>query len=254
MPAHDWTRVDAGIFHDFHTMWLVSLRNAIKRVLPTGYTVMTEQKALDYELDILALHQPRPHDPGGTGNGPVEATNGTEGGISVATVPPKVLLSQTAPNPATDYKRRWIAVRHVSGKRVVAIVEVVSPGNKSSQDAIRAFTAKVAELLERGVHVLVIDLFPPTSRDPDGIHRAVWGERAGDYSLPRDRPLTLVSYVAGQKQKAHIQPIAVEEPLVDMPLFLTEERYVYAALESSYSAAFAEVDAEWKQILTAPAT
>jgi hypothetical protein len=153
-----------------------------------------------------------------------------------------------------DYKRRWIAVHHVLGKRVVAVVEVVSPGNKSGQDAIRAFTAKVEELLERGVHVLVIDLFPPTSRDPDGIHRAIWGERAGDYALSRDRPLTLVSYVAGQKQRAYIQPVAVGETLVDMPLFLTEERYVNAALESSYSAAFAEVDAEWQQVLTAPAS
>jgi hypothetical protein len=253
MPVHGWTRVDAGVFLDFHTMWLVSLRNAIKRVLPAGYTVMTEQKAMDYELDILALHQPQPHDPSGTGNGPVESSKSTEGGISVATAPPKVLLSRTAPNPAVDYKRRWIAVRHVSGKRVVAVVEVVSPGNKSGQDAIRAFTAKVEELLERGVHVLVIDLFPPTARDPDGIHRAIWGERAGDYALSQHRPLTLVSYVAGQNQKAYIQPMAVGEMLVDMPLFLTEERYVNAALESSYSAAFAEVDAEWQQVLTASA-
>jgi hypothetical protein len=29
MPVHDWTRVDAGLFHDFHQGWTVALRNAL---------------------------------------------------------------------------------------------------------------------------------------------------------------------------------------------------------------------------------
>jgi len=214
---------------------------------------MTEQRALDYELDILTLRQHRVPEQDGSGNGSVPSEE-TNGGISVAAAPPKVLLSRTAPSPSPelDYRRRWIAIRHVSGKRVVAIVEVVSPGNKSSQDAIRAFTAKVVEWLGLGVHVLVIDLFPPTARDPQGIHQAIWGERAGDYALPSGRPLTLVSYVAGQNQRAYIQPIAVGEALAEMPLFLSEERYVPVPLEPSYSAAFAEVDEDVKEILAAP--
>ena len=55
MPIHDWTRLDSGIFHDFHNMWLIALRNAIKHTLPPGYSVMTEQRTLDYEVDVLAL-------------------------------------------------------------------------------------------------------------------------------------------------------------------------------------------------------
>ena len=31
MPVHDWTRVDAGIFHAFHHDWITDVR----RVLPT---------------------------------------------------------------------------------------------------------------------------------------------------------------------------------------------------------------------------
>lgn len=27
------------------------------------------------------------------------------------------------------------------------------------------------------MHVLVIDLFPPTPRDPQGIHQAIWSEK-----------------------------------------------------------------------------
>jgi hypothetical protein len=35
MPIHDWTRVDAGLFHDFHQSWTVALCNALNSgVLP----------------------------------------------------------------------------------------------------------------------------------------------------------------------------------------------------------------------------
>src|SRR5262245_39710927 len=250
MPVHDWTRVDAGIFHDFHTMWRVSLRKALKRVLPPGYYALTEQKAVGYGPDVLTLGKSQSPTSNGSSNGPVQ-TNGTEGGIHVATAPPKVLISRSSDIPRNEYKRRWIAVRHVSGDRVVAILEVVSPGNKWSDEALRAFTAKAAEFLEHGIHVSVIDVFPPTARDPEGIHRAIWGERASDYSLLPNKPLTLVSYVAGHPERAYVQPVAVGEALPDLALFLTEERYVLVALEATYSAAFAEVDERWQKILAA---
>ncbi len=36
---------------------------------------------------------------------------------------------------------------------------------------------KAADILNQGVHLLVVDLFPPTPRDPHGIHKAIWYER-----------------------------------------------------------------------------
>ena len=42
MPIHDWTRVDAGLFHDFHQSWTVALRNALNSgVLPADYFALT---------------------------------------------------------------------------------------------------------------------------------------------------------------------------------------------------------------------
>ena len=44
MPIHDWTRVDAGLFHDFHQRWTVSLSNALNAgVLPADYFALVEQ-------------------------------------------------------------------------------------------------------------------------------------------------------------------------------------------------------------------
>ena len=38
MPIHDWTRVDAGLFHAFHQSWSVRIQDALNAgVLPKGY-------------------------------------------------------------------------------------------------------------------------------------------------------------------------------------------------------------------------
>ena len=57
-------------------------------------------------------------------------------------------------------KQKTVTVRHVSGDRIVAMVEIVSPGNKSARHAIRSFVEKAVEALYRGYHLLVVDLFP----------------------------------------------------------------------------------------------
>ena len=68
-----------------------------------------------------------------------------------------------------------VVIRHGRGK-VVAIIEILSPGNKDSRNAIRTFVEKAADILNQGVNLLVVDLFPPTPRDPQGIHKAIWDE------------------------------------------------------------------------------
>ena len=49
----------------------------------------------------------------------------------------------------------------------------MSLGNKDSRNAIRTFVEKAADILNQGVNLVVVDLFPPTPRDPQGIHKAV---------------------------------------------------------------------------------
>jgi hypothetical protein len=64
-------------------------------------------------------------------------------------------------------------IHHASDPRIVAVIEVVSPGNQNSRHGLRSFAEKVAELLRGGIHMLIADLFPPGPRDPQGIHKAV---------------------------------------------------------------------------------
>ena len=84
-----------------------------------------------------------------------------------------------------------------------------------------AFLAKAAEALDRGYHLLLVDLQPPTPRDPEGIHAAISGEFGGKPKrAPADKPLTMVAYDAGPPKEAYVQWMAFGDRLIDMPLFL----------------------------------
>jgi hypothetical protein len=101
--------------------------------------------------------------------------------------------------------------------------------------------------------LLLVDLFPPSSRDPQGIHRAVWGEDCGeDYVLPADKPLTCVSYVGGAGAEAFVELVAVGDLLPEMPLFLTPETYISSPLETTYQLAWDGMPEFWRNTLTTP--
>src|SRR5262245_17981179 len=90
------------------------------------------------------------------------------------------------------YRRRQkaVVIRHVSGDRVIAVIEIVSRGNKTARRAFRDFIQKAVELLNSGIHLLITDLFAPRKFDPEGVHAAIWEEVAGeDFELPRDQRL-----------------------------------------------------------------
>ena len=136
-------------------------------------------------------------------------------------------------------KAKAVVIRHKSNHEVIAVVEVVSPGNKNSRHGLRAFVDKAEELLRAGIHLLIVDLFPPGRRDPQGIHKVIWDRLHEEpFTLPPDKPLTLAAYVAGTELVAYVEPVAVGDPLPDMPVFLTADRYVPCPLEATYRASW----------------
>ena len=90
---------------------------------------------------------------------------------------------------------------------------------------------------DEGIHVLVVDLFPPTPRDPQGIHGVIWDEIGDEtFDFPPGKDRTLVSYESGDDRVAYIEPLAVGDVLRDMPLFLSRGLHVPVPLESTYLA------------------
>jgi hypothetical protein len=242
MPAHDWTRVDAGIFHAFHHDWITELSRALNRgVLPKDYYALPEQIAGGFGPDVLTLRHPD--------GAPGESDDGA-GGVALAVTPPKVRLRMSSEANRYAAKAKSIAVRHVSNHRVVAMIEVVSPGNKSSRAGLESFVRKAHDALALGIHLLIVDLFPPGPRDPEGIHKAVWSEDCDpDYALPPGKPLTCVSYIGGAAAEAFIESIGVGDPLPEMPLFLTPDVYVDVPLETTYQSAWDTMPGYWRDVL-----
>jgi len=143
-------------------------------------------------------------------------------------------------------KKNLIAVRHRHGD-IVAIIEIVSPGNKGSKQEFRRFVEKTSDLIAVGVHVLVVDLFPPTARDPNGIHAALWDE---DYECPGDKPLTLASYDAEDKA-GYVESVAVGDTMPAMPIFLRQQHYVSVPLDETYGVAWEKFPRQLKGLLEA---
>lgn len=241
MPIHDWTRVDAGIFHHFHQSWIAELAGALNAGgLPADYYALAEQFAGGRGPDVLTLQ------------GPAGAVAGVEpaGGLTVTESPPQVQFHLKSEGDWYAAKANALTIRHVSGHRVVAVLEIVSPGNKSSRYALQQFVGKTTELLRSGVQLLIVDLLPPGPRDPQGIHKPIWDYFIeNEFELPRNTPLTLVSYAAGTYPEAFVEPVAVGRALPDMPLFLSPEVYVPVPLEATYQSAWRRVPAYWREQL-----
>ncbi|MEZ6134484.1 MAG: DUF4058 family protein [Pirellulaceae bacterium] len=244
MPIHDWSRVAAGIFHHLHHSWIEEIQRSLNTgVLPSNYYALAEQRTAGYGLDVLALQASS--DDGDA----LDPPDQRDGGLMVA----KPQVAITAETDMEFYRRKQnvVAVRHVSDDRVVALVEVVSPGNKSSRAALRTFVEKTAQLLDQRIHLLILDLHQPGSFDPQGIHGAIWEEIADSWTAPPERPLTLVGYESALTVRAFVQPVAVGETLIDMPLYLEPNGYVLVPLEATYDRAFKALPARWRSVVEA---
>ncbi|MGH7226063.1 MAG: DUF4058 family protein, partial [Gemmataceae bacterium] len=152
MPVHDWTRVAAGIFHDFHVAWIPEIRKALNSgLLPSGYYALAEQHAGNSIADVLTLHASEPPPE------PMPPPPDT-GGLLVAEAPPKARRKMTIEQEMPTL-RRSLAIRHISGHRLVAVLEIVSPANKDRPQSVDDFAGKIVSALRFGGHVMVVDLF-----------------------------------------------------------------------------------------------
>lgn len=236
MPLHDWTRVPAGLFHHFHQSWSVGLVQALNAGrLPKGTIALVEQRSGPREPDVLAIEARA-----GRSGLDVDA-----GGVAIME-PPVTQIVHRSDKEIYAGRANRIVIRHHLG-RIVAVIEIVSPGNKDTRAALRDFVDKTVQFLREGIHVLVVDLFPPTPRDPQGIHKVLWDEIGDEpFAFPPGKDRTLVSYETGDDRIAYIEPVAIGDVLRDMPLFLTRSLHVPVPLESTYLATWDATPEEFR--------
>ena len=243
MPIHDWTRVEAGIFHHFHGSWIESTARALNRTLPPGYYALGEQIAGGLGPDVLTLQAPSERPPNGMPSSP--------GGIAVAERPPRAKVHLKTDADPYAANARSVTIRHTSNHRVVAVIEIVSPGNKNTHHGLSAFVAKAVEFLQAGIHLLIIDLFPPGPRDPHSIHAPIWQAFSdNEYLPPSDEPLLIASYCADRSPQAFLDTMAVGGVLPEVSVFLDVGYYIAFALEPTYQTAWEAVPKFWQDVIT----
>jgi hypothetical protein len=211
MPVHDWSGVDAGLWQDFRSSWIVEISSRLNQtILPRSHYALLAPAAFKVEEIVPA--------PG--------------------TFPFREPWLETPTDDCMEFyrlRKSHIVVRRSSDDRAAAVIDILSAGDKSSGEAVSIFSRRAADLLRNHIHLLVIDLFPPTPRDPCGIHKAIWDEvEPGPYELPSDRPLTLAAYVADEPPIAYLRHVGIGQTLPNMPAYLDCDSYVPVPLESTY--------------------
>jgi hypothetical protein len=242
---HDWTRVGADTWHPFHLRWISEMERSLNGCLPPGYYADPERSAPPYIPDILTLQEATDEIMDDVED---DASAGVATAPAVATEPKlTVHLTQDA---TPSYTERRIAIRHESGDRLVAILELSSPANKDRPKSVEKFVKKTIDALASSVHVSVIDLLPPTPHDAPGlITRCAEAADLGELIAPPGKPLMIGAF------NAHIElwaePLAVGDALPDLPIFYREDRFVNIPLAATYAAAWEATPKRWRKVIEA---
>ena len=139
MPLHRWpnTRIS---WESFHTSWLVRLADHLNTDrLPTGFVARPTEHILGIGPDVLTLRE-------GSDAG---------SGQDIVTLPRADVEVRFTPNQAPQFVGVY---SRYDETKLVAVVELISPGNKSRPATIDAFTGKCELLLTDGIHLVLVDL------------------------------------------------------------------------------------------------
>lgn len=238
MPFHDWTQVPVELFHHFHQDWSVEIARALNRGLPpSNLSALVEQRSGSIETDVLAIEDEESE----------EQIVGEGNGGTATMAPPQVSIVRRSTNELYAVRANRIVIRHHLG-RIVSVIEIVSPGNKDSRSSIRQFVNKTVDLICQGVHVTIVDLFPPTPRDPDGLHKLIWDEIVEEeFEFTDGKDRLLVSYQSGDEKVTYIEPVAVGDELPPLPLILSPTLHVQMPLDATYQTAWVSSPASFRK-------
>jgi hypothetical protein len=224
-PHHHW--------ESFHSNWATRIADGIAAVLPPEFQVEEHvHVGPSIEIDVATYEEEKPA-ANGTSTGPALATR-----AAPAYAPPVPDRTMPAAFPETFEVRVF---NTTAGLTLVAVIELVSPGNKDRPAERRAFATKCASYLAQGVSLILVDVV--TSRQAN-LHNEVMRlmEAAPDLDLPADVSLYAVAYRPvrrGERQEIDLwqRRLAVGEPLPTLPLRLTGDLFVAVDFEAAYQEA-----------------
>ncbi len=223
-PQHHW--------ESFHSNWATRLADLLNdRLLPPEYIAEEHTHAgTRLEIDVATFEQDT-----------VSASPGN-GGVAVL---PRAVYTPPTPEfilPAVFLDNFEVRVfSTAAGMTLVAVIELVSPGNKDRPEECRAFATQCASYLHQGVSLIVIDIATNRSANlHNEIVRLMQSNPACE--LPRASNLYAVAYapvLRGEQAEIELwrSICAVGQPLPTLPLRLSGDLVVPIDFESTYQEA-----------------
>ncbi len=168
-------------------------------------------------------------------------TNGAQGGAAtaVATAPAWAPAATTLVMPAVFPDDIEVQVMSTTtGATLVAAIELVSPRNKDRWEARRAFAAKCAGYLTRGIGLIVVDIVTNRLANLHNELVELMGH-GGNFLLPDAAEMYAVAYRPSRRptgDQIELWPTALTlgQPLPVLPLALRNAATVPVDLETTY--------------------
>jgi hypothetical protein len=216
-------------WESFHSSWATRLADALTEQLPPDY-IAEEHAHLgpSVEIDVATFERE------------AAAAGKDESGI-VTAVGPRVWSPPAADGALPAVFPDTFEVRVLStdtGPKLVAAVELISPGNKDRPAERRAFATKCASYLFQGISVIIVDIV--TSRRANLHNEILQVMEAPDLLLlPPELSLYAVAYRPlrrGQGDEIDVwrSPLALGQALPTLPLGLRADLVIPVALEAGY--------------------
>ena len=218
-------------WESFHVNWAGAIADSLNEsLLPEGYFAEEHaQLGSRVEIDVASF---------------TDSESPGRRSAQTATLPPRA-WAPPAPTiivPAAFADAFEVLVfENEGGTRLVAAIELVSPGNKDRAGHRQAFAVKCASYLCRGVSLIVIDIV--TGRR-ENLHNAIMQVlgHGPAFELPAETALYGVAYrpiVRDQNEQIEMWPTALEigQPLPVLPLALDAGQCLPIDLEATYTIA-----------------
>lgn len=221
----------------FHSRWATAIADDLNRRLPRRFLAEAP-----FTLGSSAAVDVAETDDSPGMNG-AASPHHASGGVAVAVEP----ITYTPPPatvvmPANFPEEVLVEIRDLDhARRVLAVVELVSPGNKDDDRAKEQFAGKCLSYLSKGLGLVVIDIV--TERLAN-LHNALvrLGAQDDRFLMPDDPPIYACAYRPVHRKKNDavdmwLRSLGVGLPLPELPLALKGYGCVRLDLEATYAEA-----------------
>ncbi len=213
----------------FHGRWAAAMADVLNEQLPAEYFAEFQVTlGTRIEVDVGTFEQVSPGVP--------LMQEGTATVVQpVVWAPPAPIAVMPALFP-DDFEVQIFS--SVAGPTLVAAIELVSPGNKDREETRRAFAAKCAAYLQRGIGLIVVDIVTTRHANLHDELMALLGHTAG-FTFPAPTPLYATAYRPAHRQERNEidlwrEPLTLDQPLPTLPLAVRGLGCLPIDLEATY--------------------